>query len=61
VKKRIRTPWVLLAAAAAIVPSALMATQASSAKAATTVSGSFAFLNYNVAGLPVVQEPPTTL
>jgi Jacalin-like lectin domain/Endonuclease/Exonuclease/phosphatase family 2 len=61
VKKRTRTPWVLLAAAAAIVPSALVATQASPAKAAATVSGSFAFLNYNVAGLPVVHEPPTTL
>ena len=60
-KKRIRTAWVLLAAAAAIAPSALLAAQSSPVKAATTVSGSFAFLNYNVAGLPVVHEPPTTL
>jgi hypothetical protein len=61
VKKRIRTPWVLLAAAAAIAASALVAAQAPPAAAAATVSGSFAFLNYNVAGLPVVHEPPTTL
>jgi hypothetical protein len=31
------------------------------ATAATTQSGTFSFLNYNVAGLPVVHEPPTTL
>jgi hypothetical protein len=62
VKKRIRTRWALLAAAAAaIAPLALTAAQASPAKAATPISGSFAFLNYNVAGLPVVHEPPTTL
>ena len=31
------------------------------ATAASTQSGSFSLLNYNVAGLPVVHEPPTTL
>src|SRR6516164_2293763 len=35
---------------------------APSALAATApASGSFSLLNYNVAGLPVVHEPPTTL
>ena len=60
-KKRLRVPFALLAALVAIIPVALATVQAQSARAATTVSGSFAFLNYNVAGLPVVHEPPTTL
>ena len=59
-KKRLRGPLALLAAAA-IAPAVLAAAQASPARAAAPVSGSFAYLNYNVAGLPVVHEPPTTL
>ena len=51
----------LILAAAAIAPAVFLTAQATSATAATTISGSFAFLNYNVAGLPVVHEPPTTL
>jgi Jacalin-like lectin domain/Endonuclease/Exonuclease/phosphatase family 2 len=47
------------AALAAIAPATAMA--ASPAPAASAIGGSFAFLNYNVAGLPVVHEPPTTL
>lgn len=47
------------ALAAALVPATL--TSAGHATAASATGGSFAFLNYNVAGLPVVHEPPTTL
>jgi hypothetical protein len=46
---------------AAVAPAVFMTARASSATAAAVTSGSFAFLNYNVAGLPVVHEPPTTL
>ena len=60
-KKRHRTPRVLLAAVAAVAPAVFLTAQVPSATASTTISGSFSFLNYNVAGLPVVHEPPTTL
>jgi hypothetical protein len=46
---------------AALAPVVFLTAQATSASAVTPVSGSFSFLNYNVAGLPVVHEPPTTL
>lgn len=49
---------VLIAAVALTAPAAMFAHPAS---AATTIGGSFSFLNYNVAGLPVVHEPPTKL
>lgn len=42
------------------VPAAHSATTASATPAAAT-AGTFSLLNYNVAGLPVVHEPPTTL
>ena len=51
----------LILATAAIAPAVFLTAQTTSATAAATISGSFAFLNYNVAGLPVVHEPPTTL
>ena len=57
-RKRLKALGALLAA---IAPAAFLTAQPGSATAATTISGSFAFLNYNVAGLPVVHEPPTTL
>ena len=47
-------------AALALVPLAGPVSQVS-AHADTAVGGSFSTLNYNVAGLPVVHEPPTTL
>lgn len=52
-----------LAAAAltALAPAALLTASVAPATAAPVIGGSFAFLNYNVAGLPVVHEPPTTL
>ena len=57
-RKRLKALGALLAA---IAPAAFLTAQPGSATAATTISGSFAFLNYNVAGLPVVHEPPTML
>jgi hypothetical protein len=50
-----------LAAAVVISSAVTAAAQASPATAAVPVSGKFAYLNYNVAGLPLVHEPPTTL
>jgi hypothetical protein len=49
---------------AMLVPLGALSAGAADAVAATssaTVGGTFSLLNYNVAGLPVVHEPPTTL
>lgn len=51
----------LAGAVTAIVPAILVTANAAPAPAASVTGGSFSFLNYNVAGLPVVHEPPTTL
>jgi hypothetical protein len=55
VRKRLKALGVLLAA---VAPAAYLTAQPVSAAAAATMSGSLQFLNYNVAGLPVVHEPP---
>ena len=51
----------ITAAASVVLTLTCMIAASPSATAASTQSGSFSFLNYNVAGLPVVHEPPTTL
>ena len=59
-----RTSRIALAAALlALVPTTLALTGRATPAAADTAapSGTFTLLNYNVAGLPVVHEPPTTL
>ncbi|GAA1986801.1 jacalin-like lectin [Kitasatospora viridis] len=57
-----RKPRTLLAAALlALAPSTAALAAATPASAASAPSGAFTLLNYNVAGLPVVHEPPTTL
>jgi hypothetical protein len=58
VKNRYRIMAVAMSVAA---PALFLTARAAPAAAATVASGSFSFLNYNVAGLPVVHEPPTTL
>lgn len=59
--KKTRT-LAVAAALLALTPTCLAVTgSATAASAATGTAGTFSLLNYNVAGLPVVHEPPTTL
>ena len=58
---RIAVAAALLALAPTTLALTGRATPAVADTAAAAPSGSFTLLNYNVAGLPVVHEPPTTL
>ncbi|MEZ0070255.1 hypothetical protein ABIA32_006307 [Streptacidiphilus sp. MAP12-20] len=49
------------AAAGATTPASAASTTSYASASASGIGGSFSLLNYNVAGLPVVHEPPTTL
>jgi hypothetical protein len=56
-----KTQKLVAAILTTMAPALFLTAAATPAPAATVIGGSFSFLNYNVAGLPLVHEPPTTL